>query len=77
MYLLTQTEFCLEAEPALRKVFVNDDCTSELFSSNIATRVIVYPCTHYVEPPYKQVMELVLKRRVTTENLHCYDERDR
>jgi hypothetical protein len=51
MYLLTQTEFNLEAEPVLRKIFVNDDAFNEPFSSNVSARRIVYPCCQYIEPP--------------------------
>jgi len=51
MYGLTEAEYKVQAEPMLRKVFVNDDPFRETFSPNIIERVIVYPCDIDIEPP--------------------------
>ncbi len=51
MYGLTEAEYKVQAEPILRKVFVNDDPFRETFSPNIIERVIVYPCDIDIEPP--------------------------
>lgn len=51
MHTLSQTEFRLEAEPALRQVFVNNDAFDEPFSPNVVARRIVYPCFQYIAPP--------------------------
>lgn len=51
MHTLTEKEFRLKAEPALRQIFVNDDAFDESFSSKIVARTIVYPCEQYIEPP--------------------------
>ncbi len=46
MYTLTEAEFRKEAEPILRKIFVNygDDPGNQSFSSAMTERRIIYPC---------------------------------
>ena len=44
MHTLTKDEFHLEAEPFLRKIFVNDNPFNEPFSSQVIGRTIIYPC---------------------------------
>ncbi|MBW4417928.1 MAG: hypothetical protein KME13_01715 [Myxacorys californica WJT36-NPBG1] len=44
MYTLTEAEFRKEAEPMLKRVFVDYDFTNQPFSSAITERRIVYPC---------------------------------
>jgi hypothetical protein len=44
MHTLTEDKFNLEAEPFLRKIFVNDNPFKEPFSSEVIGRTIIYPC---------------------------------
>jgi hypothetical protein len=50
MRILTESQYLLEAEPALRKVFVNDDPFGEVFSDDIKARRILYRCECSIEP---------------------------
>lgn len=44
MYALSEEQYQLEAEPILRKIFVNDNPFCQPFSDNMPSRIIVYPC---------------------------------
>lgn len=50
MQILTDAQYKIEAEPILRKVFVNDYPFDNTFSFNITERLIVFPCGNYIEP---------------------------
>lgn len=50
MQILTDAQYQIEAEPILRKVFVNDDPFDNTFSPNITERLILYRCETYLEP---------------------------
>ncbi|MBW4497539.1 MAG: hypothetical protein KME26_31630 [Oscillatoria princeps RMCB-10] len=69
MHTLSQTEFRLEAEPALRQVFVNDDAFDEPFSPNVVARRIVYPCFQYIEPP---LINAIVDAASTVGDAGCY-----
>ena len=43
MYILTDKQYQIKAEPILRKIFVKDDPFDKSFSQNISERIIVYP----------------------------------
>lgn len=49
MQILTDAQYQIEAEPILRKVFVNDDPFDNTFSLNITERLILYRCETYLE----------------------------
>jgi hypothetical protein len=51
MYALTEAQYQIEAEPILRKVFVNDNPFGQPFSSNITQRRIIYYYKYGIEPP--------------------------
>ena len=51
MYALSEEQYQLEAEPILRKIFVNDNPFDQPFSNNVLGRTIMYPCHSYIEPP--------------------------
>ncbi|MGK7874025.1 MAG: hypothetical protein AB4426_12145 [Xenococcaceae cyanobacterium] len=51
MHTLSEAQYQAEAEPILRRVFVNDDPFEEPFSPNITGRIIIYPCYNYLETP--------------------------
>lgn len=43
MYILTEKQYQIEAEPILRQVFINEDPFDEPFSPNVNSRMLVYP----------------------------------
>jgi hypothetical protein len=43
MYILTEKQYQIEAEPLLRQVFINEDPFDEPFSPNVNSRMLVYP----------------------------------
>jgi hypothetical protein len=49
MYTLTETQYSLEAEPMLRKVFINDNPYNQPFSEKVTARIIIYPCKYSIE----------------------------
>jgi hypothetical protein len=51
MHPLTEPQFRQEAEPMLRKVFVNDNQFGQPFAPNVLGRIIIYPCNGYIESP--------------------------
>jgi hypothetical protein len=61
MYALSDTAFELEAEPIFRKVFVKGGL-EEVFSSSIAVRRFIYPCSGFHEDglPIKAIISAAL-----------------
>lgn len=69
MYTLTETEFHLEAEPCLRKIFVNDNPFDHPFSSRVTARKIIYPCSNYVDQP---LIDAVIAAASKIGDIGCY-----
>lgn len=56
MYVLSEPQFKLEAEPILLRVFVNDNPFDQPFSPNVMGRIIVYPCEGAIDSPLIDVL---------------------
>lgn len=56
MRILTEKEYTLEAKPALRQVFVNEDYIGKPFSSNITERRIIYEYHYELTPPLSNIL---------------------
>ena len=69
MHALTEAEFRLQAEPILRRVFVNDNPFGQPFSPSIAARRMIYPCECYVDQP---LIDAVIAAAAITGDTGCY-----
>lgn len=69
MDILTKAQYEAEAEPILRKVFVNDDPFDNTFSPNITERLILYRCEPYLE---FNLIEGLITGASYLGDTHCY-----
>lgn len=69
IYILTDEQDQLEAEPILRKIFANDDPFDNLFSLNISERLILYRCESYLEA---ELIEGLISAAFDLGDTHCY-----
>jgi hypothetical protein len=51
MYTLTEAQYRLESEPALRKLFANDDPFDSPFIPEVMSRKIIFDYHYLLEPP--------------------------
>lgn len=69
MRALTELEYQVEAEPILRKVFVNDNPFDRPFSPSITARRMIYPCECYVDQP---LIDAVIAAAASSGDTGCY-----
>ncbi|MCU0536388.1 MAG: hypothetical protein MUD14_21075 [Hydrococcus sp. Prado102] len=68
MHVLTEAQYKLEAEPILRKIFINDYPFGQPFSPNIIARRVIYPCYNLEQPFLEALTEAATKQG----DIGCY-----
>ncbi|WP_107669627.1 hypothetical protein [Cyanothece sp. BG0011] len=69
MYILTELQYKKEAEPILKKIFIDDDPFGKCVNSSIEESLIVFPCRSYIEP---HLIEGIIKVAYKLKEKNCY-----